>query len=69
MPVKTDLITHESIRNIVNGQADDYTTCFLLDYNYFKNYCNTIAIDLSKQQVLEADPNAIQQINYTINLD
>ena len=54
---------------IVNGQVDDYTTGFLLDYNYFKNYYNTIAIDLSKQQVLETDPNAIQQINYTINLD
>ena len=28
-----------------------------------------IAIDLSKQQVLNADPKAIQQINFTANLD
>ena len=28
-----------------------------------------IAIDLSKQQVLDADPRAIQQINFTANLD
>ena len=28
-----------------------------------------IAIDLSKQQLLEADPKAIQQINFTANLD
>ena len=28
-----------------------------------------IAIDLSKQQALEADPRAIQQINFTENLD
>ena len=28
-----------------------------------------IAIDLSKQQVLDADPRAIQQINFTSNLD
>ena len=28
-----------------------------------------IAIDLSKQQVLDADPTAIQQINFTANLD
>ena len=27
-----------------------------------------IAIDLSKQQVLDADPRAIQQINFTTNL-
>ena len=28
-----------------------------------------IAIDLSKQQSLDADPRAIQQINFTVNLD
>ena len=28
-----------------------------------------IAIDLSKQQLLEADPKTIQQINFTANLD
>ena len=27
-----------------------------------------IAIDLSKQQALDADPRAIQQINFTANL-
>ena len=28
-----------------------------------------IAIDLSKQLALDADPKAIQQINFTVNLD
>ena len=28
-----------------------------------------IATDLSKQQALDADPRAIQQINFTVNLD
>ena len=28
-----------------------------------------IAVDLSKQQALDADPKAIQQINFTANLD
>ena len=28
-----------------------------------------IAIDLNKQQVLDADPRAVQQINFTANLD
>ena len=28
-----------------------------------------IAIDLSKQQALDADPRAIQQINFTANVD
>ena len=31
--------------------------------------CKTIAVDLSKQQALDADPRAIQQINFTANLD
>ena len=28
-----------------------------------------IAIDLNKQQVFDADPRAIQQVNFTANLD
>ena len=28
-----------------------------------------IAVDLSRQQALDADPKAIQQINFTANLD
>ena len=28
-----------------------------------------IAVDLSKQQALDVDPRAIQQINFTANLD
>ena len=31
--------------------------------------CQIIAIDLSKQQALDADPRAIQQITFTANLD
>ena len=41
----------------------------MLDYIYFKNYYIIIAVDLSKQQALDADPKAIQQINFTANLD
>ena len=33
-----------------------------LDYAYFKDYHKMIAIDLSKQQALDPDPRAIQQI-------
>ena len=41
----------------------------LSDYNYFNNYNKMIATDLSKQQALNADPKAIQQIDFTANLD
>ena len=41
----------------------------MLDYSYFKNYYKIIATDLSKQQALDTDPRAIQQINFIANLD
>ena len=67
-PVKNDKVKHENIIKIAIGQGDDYSYC-LLDYTYFKKYYKMIAIDLSKQQALDADPKAIQQINFTANLD
>ena len=67
-PVKNNLRTYDNIRKIGTGQGDNYTTGFLLDYNYFNNYYKTIAIDLSKQQAFEAHPKAIQQINFTGDL-
>ena len=40
----------------------------MLDYTYFKKYYKMIAIDWSKQQALDVDLKAIQQINFTANL-
>ena len=68
-PIKNDKITYENIRKIATSQGDDYTTGCLLDYNYFKNYYKMIAVDLSKQQALDSDPKAIQQVNFTANLN
>ena len=64
-PVKNDKVTFENIRKITTGQGDDYTTCCLLDYSYFKDHYKMIAVDLSKEQALDADPKAIQQIKQT----
>ena len=41
----------------------------MLDYSYFKDHYKMIAIDINKQQALDADPRAIQQINFIANLD
>ena len=68
-PVKNDKVTYENIRKIPIGQRDDYTTGCLLDYTYFKEYYKMITVDLSNQQALDADPKAIQQNNFTANLD
>ena len=68
-PINSDLKTYENIRRVAIGQGDDYATGCLLDYSFLQENYKRIAIDLSKQQVLEADPRAIQQINFTVNLD
>ena len=68
-PIKDNKVTYEKIRKIATGQGDDYTTGCLLHYPYFKDSYKMIAVNLRKQQALDADPRAIQQINFTANLD
>ena len=67
--IKNNKVTYENIRKIASGQGNNYKTGCLLDYSYFKDTYKMIAVDLSKQQVLDADPRAIQQIKFTANLD
>ena len=64
-PINNDIKTFENIRKSATGQGDDYTTGCLLDYPFFKENCKMIAIDLSKQQALDVNPRAIQQISFT----
>ena len=68
-PINSEFKTYENITKIATGKGDDYTTGCLLDYSYFKENYEMIAIDLSKQQALDADPRAIQQIAFAANLD
>ena len=35
-----------------------------MDFDYIKNYYRLIAVDLSRQKELDADPKAIQQIEF-----
>ena len=63
------ILKPENNRKIASGQGDDNKTGCLLGYPYFKENYKMIAIDLSKQQTLDFDPRAIQQINFTANLD
>ena len=63
MTEKTSFISHST------GQGDDYTTACLLDYKYYNKHYKMIVIDLSRKHALDTDPKAIQQINFTGNLD
>ena len=56
-PINNMNKTYENIRKIATGNGDGYTTGCLLDYPYFKDYHKMIAVDLSKQQELSADPS------------
>ena len=44
--LKSDLRTYENIRKVTTCQRDDYTTGFALNYLYFKDYYEMVAIDL-----------------------
>ena len=66
--VKNNIRTYDNISKIATGQGDDYATGCLLDYPYFREHYQRIAIYLSKQQALDTGPKAIQQINFTGNL-
>ena len=66
-PVRNDIRTCENIREIATGQEGNYKTGCLLDYPYFNKNYKLIAIDLSKQQIIDADPKAIQT-NFIGNL-
>ena len=61
-PINDLIKQYDEIRKISTGYDDDYITDCLLDYAYFKDNYRRIAVDLSKQKALDADPRAIQQI-------
>ena len=52
-PIKNNKVTYDNIREIATGYGYDYTTGCLLDYPYFANTYKMIAVDLSKQLILE----------------
>ena len=47
-PINDLVKQYDEIRKTATGQGDDYTTGCLLDYQYFKDHYQLIAVDLSK---------------------
>ena len=62
LPIKNEEEAYEEIIDI--SRNNEYTSGNLLDYDYCKKYYKLIAIDLSKQQVLQENEDLIQQINF-----
>ena len=67
LPIKTEEEAYEKIIDI--SRNNEYTTGNLLDYDYFKKHYKLIAIDLSKQQVLQENEDLVQQINFIGKLE
>ena len=57
-PINDIIKQYDEVRKVSTGYGDDYTTGCLLDYAYFKDNYRLIAVDLSKQKALDADPRA-----------
>ena len=64
-PIENEIEKYRELKKIMIGKGEDYTTGSLLDYDYFKKHYKSVAVDLSKQKELDADPRAIQQIEFT----
>ena len=67
-PIKSDIEKYRELKKVMIGKGDDKTTGSLLNYNYFKKHYKLVAVDLSKQKELDADPRAIQQIEFKYTL-
>ena len=67
-PNNSGIKRYREIRKLTAGQGEDYTTGYLLDYDYIKNHYRLKPVDLSRQKELDADPKAIQQIEFVIQL-
>ena len=63
-PIESDIEKYRELKKVMIGEGEDYTTGSLLDYDYFNKHYKLVAVDLSKQKELDADPRAIQQIEF-----
>ena len=65
-PVESDIEKYRELKKVMIGKGEDYTT--LLDFSYFDKHYKLVAVDLSKQKELDADPRAIQQSEFNYML-
>ena len=68
-PIESDIEKYRELKKVMIGKGEDYTTGSLLDYDYFNEHYKLVAVDLSKQKELVADPRAIQQIEFKYKLE
>ena len=68
-PIESDIGKYRELKKVMIGKGEYYTTGSLLDYDYFNKHYKLVAVDLSKQKELDADPRAIQKIEFKYMLE
>ena len=63
-PIESEIEKYRELTKVMIGKGEDNTTGSLFDFNYFDKHYKLVAVDLSKQKELDADPIAIQQIEF-----
>ena len=63
-PIESDIEKYRELKKVMIGKGEDYTIGSLLDFNYFLKHYILVAVDLSKQKELDANPRSIQQIEF-----
>ena len=63
-PIQSDIEKYRELKKVMVGKGENDTTRSLLDYDYFKKPYKLVAVDLSKQKELDADPRVIQQTEF-----
>ena len=63
-PIESAIEKYRELKKVTIGKGEDYSTESSLDFNYFDKHYKLVAVDLSKQKELDADPRAIQQIEF-----
>ena len=58
-PIESDIEKYRELKKVMIGKGEDSTTGSLLDFDYFDKHYKLVAVDLSKQKELDADPRAI----------
>ena len=67
-PIESVIEKYRQLKKVMIGRGEDYTTGSLLDFNYFDKHYKLVAVDLSKQKELDADPRAIQKTEFKYKL-
>ena len=63
-PIESDIEKYRELTKVMIGKREDNTTGSLFGFHYFDKNYKLVAVDLSKQKELDADPRAIQQIEF-----